>query len=282
MNEKFSSENINKINNIKINNKHSRHKHLTNELNCNIKFINNLSINYNKNTFVDIINILGKKRLIKKEIKRDKDLPEYIFVTTYVNKIKKNNMDNFINLPLQILDCKSSKIYMYKILDHDYNNLLLSKFTYKVWIKNTLFICLTIYYINNVLGIYHNDLCYKNDIRNIMIKKNTKNIKIKVNDYIYETDTDYPVIIDFGQQNKIPLLRTLNFYINPYKKRKDYIFISEVFIIYYYSYKLFFNVKDYWDEHYDILYDDIAKKASNRKEFDNQIINFLFNLLNQN
>jgi hypothetical protein len=115
-----------------------------------------------------------------------------------------------------------------------------------------------------------------------MIKKNNKNIKIKMNDYICETDDDYPVIIDFGHQNKVPLLRTLKFYINPYKKRKNYIYISEVFIFYYYSYKIFFNVNDYWDENYDKLYDDIAKKASNRKEFDKQIIDFLFNLLNRN
>jgi len=281
-NNKFKSEDIDKLKSIQINeyNKISRENKILKKFDCDIKFINNLSSN--KNIFVDIININGKKRLIKKELEINTELPEYNFVTKYYNKIKKANMDNFINLPLEILNCSSSKIYMFDVLDFDYNNPIITSINYKKWIEYTLLICLTVYYLNNVLNIYHNDLCWKNDIRNIMIKSNNQKIKIIVNNFNFETNSNYPVLIDFGWQNQFPQKRTLNFYNNAYKKRTQYKFISEVFIIYYYSFKIFFQIEDYWDDKYDELYDSIANKSNNKCDFDSQIINYLFDLCKNN
>jgi hypothetical protein len=102
-----------------------------------------------------------------------------------------------------------------------------------------------LYYLNNVLGIYHNDLYFENDIRNIMIKKNSNKNKIKISNFELEINNDYPVIIDFGIQSKQPKLRTYKFYNNKYVKRTGIKYISEVFIIYYYSFKLYFRIDDY-------------------------------------
>ena len=272
-NNKFKTEDINKLKKLEIIN-------VNKNFDCNIKLNNNLS--KNKNIIVDIININGKNKLIKKEIGINIEFPEYMFVTKYSKQIVNSNMNIFFNLPIKILNCPSCKIYMYNILDHDYNSSIINSINYKKWIENTLFICISIYYLNNVLKLYHNDLCYKNDIRNIMIKKNNKNIKIKVNNYKFETISDYPVIIDYGFINNNPQKRTLKFYINSYKKRNNYKFISEVFIIYYYSYKIFFKINDYWDDKYDELYDSIANKSKTLIEFDNHIIECLYDLIKKN
>lgn len=59
-------------------------------------------------------------------------------------------------------------------------------------------------------------------------------------------------------------------------------YISEVFIIYYYSYKLYFRIDDYWDTKYDDIYFAIQSKVSSLKEFDTYIIKSLFEIYNKN
>ena len=259
-----------------------------NTVNCDIEFLDNLSIN--QNICVDYFNLNGKDIVVKKELyEENNNSSEYIFFTKYYDSIKNDGFNNFILLPIdKIKSCKDIKknvnwhIYIFDKLNWDYNSEYIKKLNFKDWIKYTIEICLIMYYINNILGIYHNDLCYKNDIRNIMIKKNTTKTKINISDFNFEINTNYPVLIDFGHQSTEPKLRTLKFYNNEYVKRNKIKFISEVFIIYYYSFKLYFKFDDYWDTKYENLYFSIQSKSSCLKEFDKNILNDLFELYKKN
>src|SRR3990167_10363686 len=104
---------------------------------------------------------------------------EYSFYTKYSEQIKNNKFNNFILLPIKdIIKCNNNNnkkiiwyIYAFEELNYDYNYEVVSKLNFKKWLNYTIEICLIIYYLNNFLGIYHNDLCLNNNLRNIMIKK---------------------------------------------------------------------------------------------------------------
>jgi hypothetical protein len=281
--KKTNIKSLSRINNITT-------KIPINSIDCNIEFINNLSIN--ENIWVDNFNLNGKDIVVKKELYDKNNISyEYNFFEKYSNSIKKDNFDKFILLPIEkIKNCDSNSdnkntnwhIYIFNKLNWDYNCEYIEKINFKQWLKYTIELCLILYYLNNILGIYHNDLCYKNNIRNIMIKKNRDKTKINVSDFEIEINGDYPVIIDFGQQSTEPKLRTYKFYNNKHMKRTNIKFISEVFIIYYYSFKLYFKFDDYWDTKYDNIYFSIQSKSSCLKEFDSFIIKNLFELYNKN
>ena len=252
------------------------------EINCEFNFTDNLT--KNKERFVQIIRIDNLNYIIKKELfnKNNSELPEYTFVIKYKNIINKTCFSEFILLPLNITNCNKSEIYIYEKLDNDYTINIINKISFFNWISYTLELCLIVYYLNNIIGIYHNDLCYRNELRNIMIKNNNNKVLIEIEKYKYYTKKEHVVIIDFGWQSTKPEKRTLNFYINKYKKKNNYKYISEVFIIYYYSFKKYFKLDDYWDEKYDNLYESIEIKSKSLKEFDSNIIDFLFELYEKN
>lgn len=271
----------------KLQNKYQLSRNINNikKLSCGITFIKNLSLQ--KNIFVDEFVIGNKKYVIKKEIyfNKDKsDLLEYVFHFKFDLKIKKSCFKNFILMPEKILDCPpNSIIYKYPKLNYDYDVLIIEKMNNKInsvkWIDYTIELCMVLYYLNNKLGIYHNDLIFKNNFRNIMIDYNENLTEINVSSFKYSTNSNHIVIIDFGQSATEPKLRTLNFYYNKYKKNiVDYKYISEVFIMYYYFYKFHNGICDYWDEKYDKLYKKFETNASSLEEFDNNVIGSLFEL----
>lgn len=256
------------------------------KIECGIEFLNNWSIN--ENIWVDNFNLAGTDVVVKKEIYDENNISsEYNFFNKYSKIIEEAQFDKFILLPIEeIKHChhngKKWFIYTFEKLNRDYNSEYIKKINLTQWLNYTIEICLIVYYLNNVLGIYHNDLCYKNDIRNIMIKKtNTKN-KISIGGYNFESNGEHPVIIDFGHQSTEPKLRTYKFYNNKHVKRAGIKYISEVFIIYYYSFKLYFKFDDYWDTKYDSIYFTIQSKSSSLKEFDSNIINNLLEIYNKN
>lgn len=250
------------------------------EFNCGITFIKNLT--FQKNVFVNIFDIGDKKFVIKKEMYENKfKLKEYLFHSKFDDRIKKTCFKNFILLPEKMIDCGDSVLYKYEKLNYDYNKIIIENFSLKKLLNHTIEICLTLYYINHTLGIYHNDLIFKNDYRNIMINYNEEKVNIDIDSFNYSTNSNHIMLIDFGQSSSKPKLRTLNFYYNKYKKNNfEYRYISEIFIIYYYFYKIKYNIDDFWDEKYDKLYKEFEINTSNTKEFDTQIIKSLFELRN--
>ena len=76
----------------------------------------------------------------------------------------------------------------------------LKNLMYKDWLDYTIQLCLSVYYCKYILNIYHNDLCYNGNIRNIMIKNNNTPFNIKVEDFKYKINNNYTVKIDLGQQ----------------------------------------------------------------------------------
>jgi hypothetical protein len=247
-----------------------------NKLSCGITYSKNLTSQ--KDIFVDIFNLDGKKFVIKKEkYKNISDLPEFLFHKKFDSEINKTNFKNFILLPEKIIDCKNNMIYKYPKLNYDYNKTILEKISYHKLIDYTIELCLTLYYLNHKLKIFHNDLIFENNLRNIMIDYNEKKIDIEISLFKYSTNSNHIVIIDFGQSSYKPRLRTYKFYYNKYKK-SDYKYISEVFIMYYYFYKFHNKIDDCWNEKYDELYNNFLSNTSNSSEFDRNIIKLLFEL----
>ena len=72
---------------------------------------------YEKNIrFVDKIEIENKKYIIKKEIINKKKMLEYSFYKNNFDLIYKYNFNYFINLPIKILLCKQSYIYIFTFI----------------------------------------------------------------------------------------------------------------------------------------------------------------------
>lgn len=258
---------------------------------CDIDFANKKNLStINKFAYVSEFVFDNVPVIIKREINSPyKNQTEYDFYMTYSDKIINSSLSKFIIIPIKMLKCTKTKphcqLFVYEKLDWDYNNDIIRQLNFKEWIRYTIILCLTLYWLNNHLKIYHNDLCFLNNIRNIMVKKNTSNFSIQVDKYNYIIDSlNYPIVIDFDQADSVPKLRTYKFYVNKYKKNStlEYKYFSEVFIIYYYSFKIYFGFDDYWDEKYDYLYSSIQSKVSSQKEFDCAIIDFLFELEKRN
>lgn len=246
---------------------------------CDIKFEKNLT--RNKNVFVDVFDFNDKKFIIKKEIYENKtELNEYLFHKKFDSKIKKTFFKNFILIPEKIIDCPpNSVVYKYSKLNYDYDKTIIDRLAFDKWIDYTIEICLTLFYLNHKLKIYHNDLIYKNNYRNIMIDYNQNKTDIEIDLFKYSTNSNHIVIIDFGHSHYKPKLRTFKFYNNKYKKNvMEYKYISEIFIIYYYFYKFHNRIDDYWDEKYDELYIEFETKSTSFENFDSNIIEKLFDI----
>ena len=249
-----------------------------NKLSCDIQFKKNFSSQ--ENVYVNIFNFKDGEYIIKKENYKNKyKLSEFLFHIKFDKLINKTCFKEFISLPIKIIDCGNNVLYQYVKLNYDYDKSILEKISYKKWLGYTIEICLTLYYLNNVLKIYHNDLIYLENFRNIMIDYNNKFIELKIDSFEYSTNHNHIVIIDFGHSSPKPKLRTMFFYYNKYKKvSHEYKYISEVFIMYYYFYKFYNKINDKWDEMYDDLYIKFEKDAIDLKNFDTNIIKSLYQL----
>ena len=259
-------------------------------LTCDISFDSNTSNHKHK---IKEINVPGGITVVKKlflnsnnsDVKNISN--EDIFIKKYLEKIKNDGLDVFIAFPIKNINCNNSILYQYDDFLSNYN-CVIESCNFTKWIVYTIQICLTVYYLNNILGIYHNDLYDRNKLKNIMVKKNTDNnqINMKISDYDININSNHIMLINFEEYSSEPKNNTLLFYQNNFMSNEnnnfnfENKFISEVFIIYYYSYKSFFNHDDYFNTKYKDIYNYIATHSKTLKEFDNHILNFLFNLYN--
>ncbi len=264
---------------------------MTDKITCDT----NINI-FKKNEKIEVgkLSINGKKYIVKRDVILEKynELYEFEFYKKFQKKIISDKMNKNILLPIKILDCEDTKDikkdinkkYIYEVISNDYDENYISKLLYADWLDYTIQLCLTIYYLNYVLRVYHNDLCFKGKLRNIMINNNNKPFEINVEDFKYVIKNNYTVVIDFGHQNQKILLRTDEFYNSEYLKKEEknkYIYKSEVFIIFYYCYKIFFKLDDRWGENYGQTYNKFLKEVgpnSTVKDFDRYIIKSLLQL----
>jgi hypothetical protein len=233
---------------------------------------------------VGVLTISDKKYLtrIEKKLVNNYIFQDYIFYKKYSNKITSDGLEKNINIPFKIIECDNEKknIMFFNIISYDYNQkYVISKLFYKEWLDYTIQLCLLVYYLNHVLYIFHNDLVVKGDLQNQMIQENNKPFEIKVENFKYQVNNNYIVLIDFEFASNKPGHMTKNFYFNEYIK-STHKYISEVFIVFYISYKIFFNIDDKYADKYDKIYNDFIKEMNNPnatlKDFDNHIINSLF------
>lgn len=253
------------------------------ELKCNLK-INKIIDDHSKIRQVGIVKINNKNYILKTELK-DRLLKEYIFYKKYSKQIYNDNFNIFINTPIKMKDCGNKIYYLMNLIDFDFDNNFIAKITFNQWKDYTIQLCISIYYLNHHLHIFHNDLCYKNKLRNIMLKNNNKLKIMKIDNFHLNINSNYICIIDFGYYNIRPNFRTLQFYDDDIKINNKNIIIlySEVFIVFFYSYYHFYYNNCINDNIIIIknkIYNEFIKNIKNITliEFDLFIINSLINL----
>lgn len=246
------------------------------KITCDLNISNNFI--FRKYKKIGIFNIGNKKYYLVKEQYVDKfKLGEYMFHLKFDKKIKKTVFENFILIPKVMIDCGNSIIYKYSELNYDFDIKKAKNIPIEILINHIIEICITLYYLNNILNIFHNDFIHRNNFNNIMINFNEKKIDVKIDKFNYSTNSNHIVLIDFEHSSPKPNFRTLFFYFNEYKKNTyKYRYISEVFIIYYYFYKICNDIEDYWDDNFTEIYKFFDKDTNSLKEFDLKIIKFLF------
>lgn len=137
-----------------------------------------------------------------------------------------------------------------------------------------------IYVFNHRLKMFHNDIYYRDTIRNVMVHKNSKLspnniIQIKLNKSIITIPIkEYCIkIIDFGRSSKIPEFRTTEYHQKYFPQLK---YISEVLLFAYFFFKTM-------NEDISHLINDIIKSIENcdsLKEFDEKFIINIIKKLN--
>lgn len=272
-------------------------------------YIMNINNNYYKKKIINSINKIyknqGKSGSIVYKTKDNKILKKMLSIKNYEYNFLENNLKIMNNSIINVFIVDYIKYFKYKknnyFLMRKYNYNINDIYTQEIIFNNNnkIFIQLmfTIYYLNNYLNIYHNDLVsnIKVETINYMIEKNNKknnfiyykNLKIDYNEYNIK-------IIDFGYaDNKIIFknLRTYNMY---FKKN---IFISEIYnFCFIYINRYFINVFNLLNKEMDendikqkiqkyfIKLDrniiSILKKNNmlNKKNYDFLILNFFYNL----
>jgi hypothetical protein len=233
---------------------------------------------------VGVITIKNIKYIVRilKKLVYNYVIKEYIFYKKYSNKIISDGLEKNISIPFKIIECDNENKYImfFNNVSYDYNRkYIVTKLFFKEWLDYTIQLCLIVYYLNHELQIFHNDIGVGGNLQNQMIQENNKPFEIKVKNFKYQVNNNYIVLIDFEFASNKPEYMTKKFYFNDNVK-SYHKYISEVFVVFYISYKIFFNIDDKWANNYDKIYDDFIKEMNNPnatlKDFDNHIINSLF------
>jgi hypothetical protein len=264
---------------------------------CNLNFNNNINpdekkilediLNIFKITKVGYIKIKNNKYFLKKEFFVKKyqllsgiynilnfNIDEYSFYKKYENKIIKNNFDKNIQLPYKYKLCKSYNIYIFTKIDYNLNSVFLKKLN-KINFNNILIQSIyIIYFLNNILNIFHNDLHQNNKIRNFMINNNkSKNHKIQIYKNELKIKKYNVVLIDFGLFSKKIGFKNILFY-NTKTIKYFYIFeIKSELLIVLYIFLINYYLK--WDINFKKLYLYFYNKISKKdlKTLDKEIVN---------
>jgi len=219
-------------------------------MNKNIRDLNICTIPIKNSLFTDpidkikyknvgIIKINDKKYIIKKE-KFENEGMEYIFFRKYDEKIKKDNFDNFIQIPILYKKCFEVKenVCIFKKLGGDINRTFIKSLSKKNSENILGQLLLIFYYINHKLKIYHNDIFSLRDtlkLNNLMYSiNNDKSIsKINIDDMSINILKYHVTIIDFEhfsnkKEYKINYFYTIFSNLLNYK----FLFKSELFILF--------------------------------------------------
>jgi len=200
------------------------------------------------------------------------------YILKYTNEIEIKQLLFLVNNPsyntnyfidiCAIIKCNNHYYCIFEVLMCDLEYILPTinnkyKFLY---LLQALF---AIYHFNHEIGLFHNDLYYENNIRNIMLydtyfntnlthnKKNT----ISLNDIIIQIPTYGVKIIDFEWSDHQPQLRTLEYH-NKYFIDVNH--VSEILIFIYIYFKSF-GID---------LYENLIKKVNIIKHYDRKIFDY--------
>ena len=200
-----------------------------------------------KITNIGSIKIKNKNYIVKRELLSnssfftkfiynliDLDVSEYNFYKKYNKKIVKYKFNKNIQIPIKYNICKKFNIYLFNKIDCDLNNKFLKNINLNLFYNILQQVIIIIYFINHILGIFHNDISNVNNLRNLMINKINKQYYLKLDNYKVKVNNYQVVFIDFGLYSKKLGFKSVIFY-NKQSIKYFYNFPikSELFILFY-------------------------------------------------
>jgi hypothetical protein len=209
--------------------------------------------------------VYGKKLYVLKYIKNEEvEITIEILNDTHQFKLY------FINI-YAIFKCNDNVLCIMENLMNDLGYMI-GTFNSKHKFLYLLHCLFAIYHLNNNLNIYHNDIYFKNEIRNVMLYdayRKYNNKLITLNDLIIPIPGYSIKIIDYGWASHEPGLRTLEYH-NMYFLNCKY--ISEVLLfIYFYFKQLKIDLQNILIEKSN----KISNRVTNKKEFDYELIKLI-------
>ena len=126
-----------------------------------------------------------------------------------------------------IKQCNQEMYYLMNKYDIDINRKFLLRLSTTDQLNILTQILFGIYYLNHVLHLYHNDLYYTNNIRNVMCNK----IDIKYEKFNITCENYIVKIIDFGWTENKPAYRTTEYHDKYFRKLQT---ISELVLFTYF------------------------------------------------
>ena len=219
-----------------------------------------------KGIYHDIIN--GKYYIIKKN-NNELEAKYTLKIVNAINKITPDEQIFFVNIR-SMIKCNKNYIYIMENIELPelrYIYILLNKKWRSIFLLQSL---VSIFILNHTIGYYHNDLYYKNDIRNIMI--NNQDIR---DDFYFDNikiPTSYfcTVMIDFGWSSQDFGFRTKEYHEKYFANNK---FVSEVLI---FAYIYFIKTQPINSE---LIFEQslkISDMVDSRMEYDREIIKFVY------
>lgn len=226
----------------------------------------------NKLYFIKTINKSAPPTLVTNP-NNDKEIDPTKQVVKYLDD-NQNHNDFFVTINCI---CQNDK-YDHYVMDYvkygDFNNVLTflsSKWKYSLLLQSLL----GIFILNHKIKLFHNDLCYINQIRNIMVdhvpKPYTIDITLNNTNIVLHVKKLAAKVIDFGRSADKQTFRTTQYHTQYFQKIK---YISEPLV-----FTLFFFKTLGTDEHNYLmqLALEIARISTSLSDFDSRFIIKIYN-----
>lgn len=227
----------------------------------------------NKLYFIKTINKNAAPTLITNP-SQDKEMDPTCQVVTFLND-NKSYADFFVCINV----ISQHEKFDYYVMDYikygDFNNMLPvlnTKWKYSLLMQSLI----SIFILNHKIKLFHNDLCYINQIRNIMIDNVDKSYSMEINlngtNIVLNVNKFAAKLIDFGRSSDKPAFRTTQYHTQYFSKIK---YISEPLIFTLFFFKTMNN--DELNNLLQIAFESSRNSTTTLQDFDSKFIIKIYN-----
>lgn len=135
-----------------------------------------------------------------------------------IKDIKNDTIRQLFSNIIEIKRCNQDTYYLMNKYDIDINRKFLLRLSTTDQLNILTQILFGIYYLNHVLHLYHNDLYFNNNIRNVMCNKIDNKVNIKYDKFNIVCENYIIKLIDFGWTENKPAFRTTEYHDKYFRK----------------------------------------------------------------